>query len=86
MAFPTISDTNRAVKPQKRGRGLKFCIKLYFLCSKNKDADQLCGYCTAHMHLCFAYANSGFPHDVALMDAGTGSSIHQRGQAKVIEV
>ena len=55
-------------------------------CSKNKDADQLCGYCTAHMHLCYAYANSGFPHDVALMDAGTGSSIHQRGQAEVIEV
>ena len=27
--------------------------ELYFLCSENKDADQLCSYNTADLHLCF---------------------------------
>ena len=31
------------------------------VCSKNKDADQLCGYCAAD--LCLAYAKSKFSHD-----------------------
>ena len=26
---------------------------LYYLCSENKGADQLCGYRTADLHLCF---------------------------------
>ena len=26
---------------------------LYYLCSENKDADQLCCNCTADLHLCF---------------------------------
>ena len=26
---------------------------MYYLCSENKGADQLCSYCTADMHLCF---------------------------------
>ena len=38
-------------------RGLKFLIKevedLYFLCSENKGADQLCGYSAADLRLCF---------------------------------
>ena len=25
----------------------------YYLCSKIKNADQLCSYCTADLHLCF---------------------------------
>ena len=45
--FPTRSDTNRPVQPQKQARTL-FQIKeeeLYYLCSENKGADQLCSYC-----------------------------------------
>ena len=26
---------------------------LYYLCSENKEADQLHSYCTADLHLCF---------------------------------
>ena len=55
--FPTWSDTNQAVQLQKMARGLKFRIKeveeLYYLCSENKGADQLCGYCEADLRLCF---------------------------------
>ena len=40
-------------------RGLKFRIKeverLYYLCSENKGADQLCGNRTADLPLCFSY-------------------------------
>ena len=55
--FPTRSDTKRAVKPQKMARGLKFRIwkveVLYYPCSENKGADQLCGYREADLRLCF---------------------------------
>ena len=55
--FPTLSDTNQAVHLQKMAKGLKFWIKkvegLYFLCSKNKGADQLRSYCEADLRLCF---------------------------------
>ena len=57
MWFLTRSDTNQAVQPMKMARGLKFCIKkvegLYYPCSDNKDADQLCGYREAELRLCF---------------------------------
>ena len=46
--FPTRSDTNQAVQLQKMARGLKFRLYkvegLYYLCSENKGADQLCGH------------------------------------------
>ena len=55
--FPTRSDTNRAVQPQKMARGLKFRIYeeegLHYPYSENKDADQLCGYRTTDLRLCF---------------------------------
>ena len=55
--FPTWSDTNRAVQPQKMARGLKFRIwkveGLYYLCSENKGADQLRGYREVDLRLCF---------------------------------
>ena len=55
--FLTWSDTNQAVQLQKMARGLKFRIKkvegLYFLCSENRDADQLRGYREADLRLCF---------------------------------
>ena len=45
LGFPTSSDTNWAVQPQKMDRGLKFRIYelegLYILCCENKGADQL---------------------------------------------
>ena len=44
--FPTRSDKNRAVQPQKMARGLKFLILkvegLYYLCCENNGADYLC--------------------------------------------
>ena len=55
--FPTWSDTKQAVQLQKLVRGLKFRIwkveGLYYLCSENKDADQLRGYREADLRLCF---------------------------------
>ena len=55
--FPTRSDTNPAVQPQKMVRGLRFQIKkveeLYYLCSKYKGIDQLHGYHAADLRLCF---------------------------------
>ena len=55
--FPTRSDTNQAVQPQKMARGLKFCIQegegLYYPCSENKDADQFRGDREADLRLCF---------------------------------
>ena len=55
--FPTWSDTNQAVQPQKMARGLKLRISkvegLYYLCSKNIGADQLRGYREADLRLCF---------------------------------
>ena len=55
--FPTRSDTNRAVQPQKMASDLKFRIKvvegLYYPYSENKGADQLRSYCAADLRLCF---------------------------------
>ena len=63
--FPTRSDTNWAVQPQKMAIGLKFQIKevegLYYPCSENKAADQLRSV-TAQL-ICvfvFAYTESRF--------------------------
>ena len=59
-----MSDTNWAVQSQKMVRDLKFQIKMvegfHYLCSENKGADQLCGYRTADLHLCFAYSKGRF--------------------------
>ena len=39
---------------------------MFYLCSKNKDADQLGGYRVADLRLCFLiYAKIGFSYDVA---------------------
>ena len=51
-----MSDINRAVQSQKMGGGLKFRIKvvegMFYKCSENKGADQLCGYREADLRLC----------------------------------
>ena len=38
---------------------------MYYLCSENKGAEQLRGYCEADLRLFFAYAKSQFSHDTA---------------------
>ena len=57
LGFSTRSDTYRTVQSQNMARGLRFKIKevegFYNLCSENKGADQLCGYLTANLSLCF---------------------------------
>ena len=62
--FQTWSDTNRPVQSEKMARGLKFWIKevkgLYYPCSKNKGADQLCGYRTADLRVCFRLCKKPF--------------------------
>ena len=56
-----VSDTNRAVQYLKMARGLKFRIEkvegLYYLCSENKGADQLCGDRESDLRLCFRICN-----------------------------
>ena len=58
-----MSDTDRAVRPQKMAIDLKLRSKeedgLYYLCSGNKGADQL--ICV----FVFAYAKGRFSHDAA---------------------
>ena len=55
--FPTRSDTNQPVQSQKLAISLNVWIKqeedLYYPCSENKGADQLCSNCTADLLLCF---------------------------------
>ena len=55
--FPTRSDRNLSVQPQKMARGLKIRIydvkELYSPCGENKGADQLRGYREADLRLCF---------------------------------
>ena len=57
MWFPNRSDTNRPVQAQKQARSLKFRVleedEVYYSCSENKGADQLCGYREAGLRLCF---------------------------------
>ena len=66
FCFPTWSDKkNQAVQIQKMARILKFRIRkvngLYYLCSENKDADQLRGYRKADLPLGFSHMqNVGF--------------------------
>ena len=69
--FSTRSDKKRAVQLQKMARGLKFRIKieegLYYRCSENKGADQLCGHREADLRLCFRICKMLVFHDAAHM-------------------
>ena len=53
----TMSDTNQSVQSQKQAISLIFWVKVEeevsYLCSENKGADQLRGYCEADLCLCF---------------------------------
>ena len=67
--FQIMSDTNRAVQPQKMARGLKFQIQeeegLYYLFREKRGADQLPCYRASDMPFIFAYAKSRFSHNAA---------------------
>ena len=65
LCFRPGPTQNQAVQLQKMARGLKFRIQkingLNYLCSENKDADQLRGYREADLRLCFSHMqNVGF--------------------------
>ena len=57
MWLPNRSDTNQAVQAQKMARDWNFQIykveEQYYMCSKNKGADQFRSYCEADLRLCF---------------------------------
>ena len=40
---------------------------MYCMCNENKDADQLCSYCTADLCIVFAQAKILFSGDIAQM-------------------
>ena len=68
--IPTRSGTNQSVQLQKMDRSLKFWIleeeELYYPCSENKGADQLCRV-TAQLICAFVFAQAKiwFSHDSA---------------------
>ena len=68
FGFPTNSDTNLAVHPQKMARGSKFWIKevegLYYLCCENKGADQLPVILQLICTFVFAHAKSRISGDL----------------------
>ena len=63
------SNTNRAVQPHKMARGMKIRTykeeNLYYPCSENKGADQLCVTAKLICGFVFAYAKDRFAHDAA---------------------
>ena len=55
--FPTKSNTQRAVQPQKIARGLNR-VELNYPCSENKGAYQVHSFCSADLLLCFHICKS----------------------------
>ena len=51
--YPTRSNTNQAVQLEAWNFWFREVEGLYYLSSENKGADQLCGYRTADLRLCF---------------------------------
>ena len=64
--FRVSDHTNRAVQPQKMVSDLEV-EGLYYLCSKNKGTNQLCGYRAADLCLCFRICKKQNSHDAAHM-------------------
>ena len=67
--FLTRSDTNQPIHPKKKARIINFWLyveeELYYLCSENKGADQLCSNCKAGLRICFHIGKILFSHDAA---------------------
>ena len=57
----TVSEEARSVKFQILEEEKLY---MYYLCSENKGADQLCSYSTADLHLCFRIGNNPAAHIV----------------------
>ena len=77
--FPTRSDTNRAVQPQKMARSLKLLKKLdctVYVVKQRAGADQLRCYRTVDLHLCFHICKKQLSYDVALL-------IHQKSLIRI---
>ena len=60
--LPNRTDTKRSVQPQKVAGGfrIKEVAAFYYLCSKNKDADQLLGCVQLICAFVFSYAKACF--------------------------
>ena len=59
---------------------------MYYLCSENKDADQLCGVCEADMHLCFCICKKtvfsrrgSYEHVMATLKYGGSKLVGRNG-------
>ena len=78
--FPTRSNIKWPVQLQKMARKLTFRIlkedELYYQCSENKGADQLCSYCTADLRICFRLGKIQFSHGEARDSAGISSTLN----------
>ena len=58
--FPTRSNTNRAVQPQRMTRGLGSSGIVLCNCSENKSTDQWSGHHVADLRLFVPYTKTGF--------------------------
>ena len=62
QGFPTRSDTNQTIQPQKVARGLKFWILdlefFYYHFCENKGADQLRSDHVGDLRLCFCISKN----------------------------
>ena len=80
MWFPNRSNTNQAVQSQEQARSLQFRIweeeEVYYLCSKNKGADQFCGYREADLRFCFCLCK-------LLVSSGGGSNVKKMINASI---
>ena len=48
---------------------------MYYPCSENKGADQLCGYRTTDLRLCFRICQNRFSYDAAHMPGAIARSV-----------
>ena len=77
--FPTRSDKNRTIQPQKMARLNIYDVeeRLYYICSENKGADHLRDYRAAYLRLYFSHdavPNEGMVSSYTLMPSSNWSS------------
>ena len=67
--FGVSDQVQRKPPSEKKATSLEFRTfeeeKLYYPCSENKGADQLCSFCTADLRLCFRVGKIRVCHNVA---------------------
>ena len=52
--------TQKGLSAKEDGKKLEISDELYYPCSENKGADQLCSYCEANLHLFFRIGKNHF--------------------------